>query len=345
MVNTTTTSSKVIRIPFTDLNEVFNSILIKYGFILDKAKTCARIFAESSRDGIYSHGVNRFPQFIQYIKDGYISINSEPEKISSAGAIEQWDANLGPGPLNAMFCTNRAMALARQYGMGCVALSNTNHWMRGGTYGWHAAKAGFVFIGWTNTIRNMPAWGALDSRLGNNPIVLGIPYQCNEEAIVLDMALSQFSYGKLDEYRLNDQALPVPGGYNKKGQLTRDPGEILETERALPVGYWKGAGLSLLLDLIATILSGGLSTRKISQRNVEYGLSQVFIAFDISKLSNYQSVGQVVDEIISDYKTSKPESEFAKILYPGERVLRTRKENMLKGIPIQKGIWKKINEL
>jgi 3-dehydro-L-gulonate 2-dehydrogenase len=336
-------SSEIIRISFSELEEVFYNILIKYGFTPDKAKTCARIFAESSRDGVYSHGVDRFPLFIQYIKDGYISVNAVPEKISSVGVMEQWNGNLGPGPLSALYCTNRTMELAKKYGMGCIALSNTNHWMRGGTYGWHAAKAGFVFIGWTNTIRNMSAWGAIDSRLGNNPIVLGIPYQ--EEAIVLDMALSQFSYGKLNEYRLKERNLPVPGGYNKKGYLTNDPREILDSERALPIGYWKGAGLSLLLDLIATILSGGLSTHKISQRDAEYGISQVFIAFDITKLKNYQTVDQVVNEVINDYKASNPESELSEILYPGERVLRTRKENMEKGIPVQKSILEKIISL
>ena len=343
MKNNDTKSFDIVKISFSELEEVFYNILIKYGFASDKAKTCARIFAESSRDGVYSHGVNRFPQFIKHIKDGYISVNAEPEKISSAGAMEQWNGNLGPGLLNALFCTNRTMKLAREYGIGCVAISNTNHWMRGGTYGWHAAKEGFVFIGWTNTISNMPAWGAIDSRLGNNPLVLGIPYQ--KEGIVLDMALSQFSYGKLNEYRSKERNLPVPGGYTKEGYITNDPLEILDSERALPIGYWKGAGLSLLLDLIATILSGGLSTHQISDRDAEYGISQVFITFDITKLSNYQSVGQVVKEVINDYKASKPESKFAEILYPGERVLRTRKENMLKGIPIQKSIWGKINSL
>lgn len=336
-------SSEIIRISFSEMEEVFYNTLIKNEFAPDRAKTCARIFAESSRDGVYSHGINRFLQFIQNIKDGYISINEEPEKISSNGSIEQWDGNMGPGPLNALHCTDRAMELAKQYSMGCIALSNTNHWMRGGTYGWHAAKAGFVFIGWTNTIRNMPAWGALDSRLGNNPIVLGIPYE--KEAIVLDMALSQFSYGKLNEYRLKDQTLAVSGGYDKEGQLTQDPGAILDSERALPIGYWKGAGLSLLLDLIAAILSGGLPTHKISQQEAEYGLSQVFITFDITKLSNYQTVEQVVNEVINDYKSSKPESELTEILYPGQRVLRTRKENMKKGIPVQKSIWEEINSL
>ena len=87
MKNSGKTSSEIIRISFSELEEVFYNILIRCGFASDKAKTCARIFAESSRDGVYSHGVNRFPLFIQHVKDGYISVNAEPEKNSSAGAM------------------------------------------------------------------------------------------------------------------------------------------------------------------------------------------------------------------------------------------------------------------
>ncbi len=208
-------SPDVIRIPCDQMESEFYRILIKNGFPPDKAKTCAKIFTENSLDGVYSHGVNRFSRFIEFVEKKYIRIDNEPELKSSSGAIEQWDGKLGPGPLNALICTERAMDLSKEYGIGCVALSNTNHWMRGGAYGWRAAKAGFVFIGWTNTIPNMPAWGAVDCRLGNNPLILAVPY--HDEAIVLDMAMSQFSYGTMESYQLRKLQLPLPGGYDKKG--------------------------------------------------------------------------------------------------------------------------------
>src|SRR5690606_40372128 len=93
----------------------------------------------------------------------------------------------------------------RKSGIGRVALANTNQWMRGGTYAWRVAKAGFVYIGWTNTIANMPPWGPTDPRLGNNPLVIGVPYQ--DEAIVLDMALSQYSVGALKQKKMTGELL------------------------------------------------------------------------------------------------------------------------------------------
>lgn len=330
-------------IAWPQMQERFAGILLKLGFTQERAVACATIFTANSVDGIYTHGVNRFPRFVQYIKDGYVLPHAIPTLKNKFGGLEQWDGNLGPGPLNAVHATDTVMQLAQQHGIGCVALANTNHWMRGGTYGWQAAKAGYVFIGFTNTTGIMPAWGAIDAKLGNNPMVIALPYK--DEAIVLDMAMSQFSYGAMELAVLKNDKLSVPGGYNKSGELTNDPTAILASKRPLPVGYWKGAGLSLLLDILATILSGGLPVHEIAAKEVEAALSQVFIAIDISKLGNHSLITKTVEAIIEDYHRSAAADASKKITYPGERVLQHRERNLLNGIPVLHKVWKQIMEL
>jgi 3-dehydro-L-gulonate 2-dehydrogenase len=330
----------ILFIPAVQMKSEFVRILTKFGFTGPGADRCAEIFTVNSLEGVYSHGVNRFPRFVEYLRKGYIIPNAEPSIISKAGTLEQWNGNLGPGPLNAVFATERAMDIASESGIGLVALGNTNHWMRGGTYGWMAARRGFVFIGWTNTEANMPAWGAKDFRLGNNPLVFAVPYK--GEAVVLDFAMSQFSYGKMEMYQLGGKHLPFAGGYDNKGELTSDPVEILLTRRALPIGYWKGSGLALLLDVIASILSGGLSTHEISQGEAEYALSQVFIAICLKKLYNSESVEKTIHNIISNLKESDPAESGIEIRYPGENIVWIREENTRKGIPVNKDIWQKI---
>ncbi len=333
-------NKNIVTVPAPEMQDRFTGILIREGFTKDKALKCASVFTDNSLDGVYTHGVNRFPRFVQYIQDGFVKVNETPSLQNKFGGIEQWNGNLGPGILNAIHATETVMGLAKQNGIGCVALSNTNHWMRGGTYGWQAAKAGYVFIGWTNTVSNMPAWGAKDARLGNNPLVMALPY--NNDAIVLDMAMSQFSFGAMEKAAMNNERLPVYGGFDKEGSLSNDPSAILESWRPLPIGYWKGAGLSLLLDLLAAILSGGLATHEISKKEVEYGLSQVFVAIDISKLSNHSAVTKVIEGILNDYHQSVPIDEAKKIMYPGERALQTRKNNLANGIPVSKKVWDEI---
>ena len=335
--------AEMITVMPDEMRAAFLRILLNSGFTEEKALRCAEVFTNNSIDGVYTHGVNRFPRFVQYIKDGYVKPHASSSLKHKFSGIEQWDGNLGPGPLNAVYATERVVGLAQQYGIGCVALANTNHWMRGGTYGWQAAKAGCVFIAWTNTIAIMPAWGAIDAKLGNNPLVIAFPHK--EEAIVLDMAMSQFSYGAMELAVLKDESLPVHGGYTKEGELTDDPAAILASKRPLPIGYWKGAGLALLLDILATVLSGGLPVHEITSKEVEYGLSQVFIAIDISVLGNHSMITETVEKIISDYHESVAAEGSKKITYPGERVLQTRNNNLASGIPVLKKVWNDIQQL
>lgn len=338
-----TSDSNTLNITGAEMQNIFKRILLENGFEEKKAEQCAEIFTSNSVDGIYTHGVNRFPRFVKYLKEGWVKPDAEPSLKSKFGGIEQWDGNLGPGPLNAIHASKSAMRLANEHGIGCVALSNTNHWMRGGTYGWQAAKAGFVFISWTNTLANMPAWGAVDARLGNNPLVLAIPYK--DEAIILDMAMSQFSFGALEMSAKKNEKLSVVGGFDSEGNMSNDPNAILKSTRSMPIGYWKGAGLSLLLDILAAVLAGGLSTHEISKGESEISLSQVYIAIDISKLGSHSSIAGIIENIIEDYHQSIPNDETKKITFPGERVLNTRNRNLANGIPVLKSVWEEIQNL
>ena len=232
------------------------------------------------------------------------------------------------------------MVLAREHGIGCVGLRNTNHWMRGGTYGWQAATKGYAFMCWTNTIPNMPPWGASSCHLGNNPFVLAVPRAPGP--VVLDMAMTQFSYGRLTTAAERGEELPVPGGYDAAGILSRDPAAVKEARRLLPIGYWKGAGLSLLLDLLAAMVSGGQTTYQIGQQGDEYDISQMFVAFDVSRSASAEMLGQAVDQVIVDLHSAETEEPGGEVLYPGQRALRTRRKNLAQGIPVAPDVWEQI---
>ena len=325
------------------LNE-FQRVLEKYGFNRQDAHEAAEIFAQNSLAGVYSHGLNRFPRVIDYLKKGEIDPSARAECTMSFGAMERWDGHRGFGPLNARLAMARAIELAKKSGIGLVALGNNNHWMRGGSYGWQAADAGMIGICWSNTCPNMPAWGAKDRRIGNNPLVMAIP-RSDGQHVVIDCALSQFSYGKLELCRLNGTKLPVPGGYDTEGNLTTDPGEIEKTWRVLPMGYWKGSGLSIALDLIATVLSDGNSVRTIGTFGDEVGLTQMMIAIDPAKFNTTELTDQIVNEIVNDVQLSEPEKEGGKVYYPGQKSLASMKENMELGIPVVEEKWNEVCQM
>jgi 3-dehydro-L-gulonate 2-dehydrogenase len=332
----------MLRVPFDELYAVLNRAMQRLGLAPERAAQCARLFAETTRDGIYTHGLNRFPRFVASIANGSTDVHAEPTRTAGMGAIERWDGHRGIGNLNAVASMQRAIDLARQHGIGGVALANTNHWMRGGTYGWQAAEQGLFAICWSNTLANMPVWGATTPTLGNTPLVIAVPHP--GAPIVLDMATSQFSYGTIAAYSKRGQPLPVDGGFDTAGNLTKDAAAIEASQRALPIGYWKGSGLSLLLDMLAAMLSGGLAAHQIPRDPLrESGISQIFLAIDPNSLASQQELTRIVEGILNSLREATPVDPQKPIRYPGEQTLQLREENLRLGVPVDPEIWRQIN--
>lgn len=333
------------RIRFSELEALIHQAFLRAGMRDPDAAICARIHAESTADGVTSHGINRVPRFVEYIHKGYINLNGKPQLVKEAGAIEVYDGQRGPGVLNALWCTDRGMTLAAQQGIALIGLRNTNHWMRGGTYGWHATEGGCILIAWTNTESCMPAWGGKDPRLGNNPFIMAAPRPGG--AVVLDMAMSQYSYGKLQVTRLKGERLPYPGGFDAGGKLTDEPGPIEQSQRILPTGMWKGSGFAIMLDLLAAVLSDGLPTNGIDALNSGscVGCSQVFIVIDPRRIGGEAMAVQIADSVVDYVHSSTPDERGSTADYPGEGAARRRERQMREGIEVDDGILAEVERL
>jgi 3-dehydro-L-gulonate 2-dehydrogenase len=150
--------------------------------------------------------------------------------------------------------------------------------------------------------------------LGNNPLVIAIPRA--EGPVVLDMAMSQFSYGTMTQYAKRGAQLPVPGGYDKAGKLTTDPGAIDASQRPLPIGFWKGSGLAMTLDLVAAMLSGDAASP--------------------------EELTAIADGILGDLQTQTPVDADKPARYPGEQTLHLRRENLELGVPVDSDVWEQL---
>jgi 3-dehydro-L-gulonate 2-dehydrogenase len=147
--------------------------------------------------------------------------------------------------------------------------------------------------------------------------------------------MSQFSYGSLAAYASKSQPLPVPGGYDAEGHLTTDAAVIERSQRALPIGFWKGSGLSFVLDVLAAMLSGGLATHNFnSDPLAEVGQSQVFLAIAPTSLATMAELSTIASGAINALHATEPIDPTNPIRYPGEGALRLREENLRRGIPV-----------
>lgn len=328
----------MLRLSFAEVQQKLESVLLHLGMEASRATLCAQLFCATTEDGVYTHGLNRFPRLIKTIQNGCVDVTARPVRVSGFGALERWDGQKGVGNLNATEAMERALELARAHGIGCVAMGNTNHWMRGGTYAWQAAEAGSVGLCWTNTMPNLPPWGGLDPACGNNPMALGVPRTAGP--VVLDMAMSQFSFGAIEKYRKAGELLPVPGGFDAEGNLTRDPAAIEASLRPLPVGYWKGSGLSVLLDMTAAMLALGRATHQIPADSLrEAGVCQIFIAIHPAALGPTEACERIADAVVASLHACRPEQQGRAVRYPGEQTLKLRTENRKLGLPVEEATW------
>ena len=334
--------NEMIRVSYREAVEVMEKGLRKY-LPEDAARQMAEIFAGNSADGVASHGMNRYCRYLSDMEKGLCNASVlQAERVAALGGLERWDAHFGVGPLIAVQAAERAMALAKEHGIGCVAVGNNSHWLRAGRYALMMADAGFAGMCFTNTCMNLTCYGAKAASTGNNPIAMAVPGP--EGSLLMDMAVSQYAYGKLEIMAQEGKQLPSPMGYDTQGNLTTDPGEICRSGLMLPMAMWKGSALSIMLDLLAVTLSGGRTSREIGTPAAgEAGMSQVFLCMQPEALGGGQEIRRRIGETL-DFLHSLPgeNGKTGGVRAPGERLALTREENLREGLPVTEATWENI---
>ena len=308
----------------------------------ENAHHFAEIFAGNSVDGVYSHGMNRYARYLGDMKSGLCDASvMEAERVSGVGGLEVWDAHFGVGPIIAEKMANRAVELAKEHGIACVALRNNSHWLRAGRYGLMMADAGMMGLCMTNTAMNLVAYGAKEASTGNNPITIAIPRKAG--SLVMDMAVSQYAFGKLEIMAQEGQMLGTDCGYDVDGNLTSDPREIVKSGLMLPMALWKGSALSIMIDLMVSMLSLGRTSLEIGDPSKgEKGMSQIYICMNPSAVVDMEKAEEQMEKTIAFLNALEPKEGSRGVHAPGQNLEKTRKTNMERGIPVTEETWQKI---
>lgn len=193
--------------------------------------------------------------------------------------------------------------------------------------------------------KSSPLWGSDKASVGNNPFCFAIPR--DNGPIVVDMAMSQYAYGKINAYSLAGRKLPFAGGFDVNGNLTDDPKEIEKSRRILPTGYWKGSSLAIVLDLAAAAISNGLTGADMDDdgRGSCTGCSQIFIAIDPYLAGGKEEIQKMWDERVARADAAHPIDPAHPVHCPGESTAERRKKNMKDGVPVDEQIWEQIQAL
>ena len=198
--------------------------------------------------------MTRLKIYIERLNNGLISSEAEPQVVRKATATCVVDAMGCLGQVAGVFAMHKAMALARQHGIGAATVKHSQHFGAAGYYCKIAADEDLVGISLTNSEPAMPPWGSYEAYFGTNPISLGCPTG-RQFPIIVDLATSQVARGNIIAAAKKGEAIPETWALDAQGHRTDDPEAALEGS-VLPLGGVKGYALALIVDILSGVLSG-----------------------------------------------------------------------------------------
>ncbi len=287
--------------------------------------------------GVDSHGVLRMPIYLQRVLGRVINPEPEITEVSELpGPMALLDGDAGMGYVVGKAGMGLAIEKAKEYGIGMVLVRNSNHFGAAALYARQAVEAGMIGISTTNVIPNIGMKGNAKPSTGNNPIAMAAPL---EEAFpfVLDISLSAVAGGKLLLAAKKGEKIPKDWAVTKEGKETDDP-TLGFAGFLLPVGLHKGFGLSLFVDLITGVLSGGpyLHGLKSMYKHPDDPslTSHLFIAINPDVFLTKEEYAERVKDWASQVHATEMIDPSMKQVIPGEIEYRKEQERKESGIPV-----------
>ena len=341
-------AAKAVRIPVAAVTAFITDAMMKSGLPAADAAKVAELMLEADLSGADAHGVFRLPQYVNRFKLG--STNPRPnirvERTAPATALV--DGDNGMGHLVVSRAMETAIELARENGVAWVGMRMSNHAGAAGVYASLPLKAGMIGIyAAVANANHMPLAGGAEPLLGTNPIAIAIP--AGEEApLVLDIATSIVSYGTIKNHRLQNK--PLQGDWMvdpKTGEAVIDPQKSVEA-LLLPMAGYKGAGLALMIGLLAGTLNGALFGRDCVDFNAEPGkvtnTGQFVIALDPARFQKIETFKGEVDRHIRSLRVSTvlPGNS---VRLPGEERARRRADRLANGLALAPELLVELDKL
>jgi LDH2 family malate/lactate/ureidoglycolate dehydrogenase len=298
------------------------------------AQAVTDVLIDANLHGVPSHGFQRVPIYMRRVHAGLAGGTQRLSIVSQSGALCQMDAHDALGPAASVKAVDRSLALAREFGIGLVAVGRSTHFGPAGYYARRAAAAGFVSIVMSNAVKRMAPYGAADAFLGTNPIAVGVPL-ADHDPFVLDMSTSIAAQGRITRAKLLEEQIPDGLALGPDGQPTTDPAAALAGS-LLPVGGPKGSGLALAIGMLAVLLADAAADDQMGSMYKDFSRPQdsghIFIAVDGSRLGDRQ---RRLDEMIERLGALRPLEGCGAVEYPGQAGARLARERRRDGVPIR----------
>jgi LDH2 family malate/lactate/ureidoglycolate dehydrogenase len=243
------------------------------------------------------------------------------------------DAAKGFGYVAARRAMMRAIQHARNTGIALVGVGHSNHFGIAGYHAKVAADAGLIGVALTNAGAEMAPWGSAKPVLGTNPWGIGIPRGDGLDPIVLDMALTRSGKGMMRWLERSGLPMPDHWALTADGERTTDPSKAMDGP-LLPMGDYKGFGLSLVTDVLTGVMTGSLFGLSVFQDDRNYDVGHTMIAIDPEAFLPRAEFEERLERLIEEVKSAPPIEPDQPVMLPGEAEQERARRRRRDGIPI-----------
>ncbi|HCO18795.1 MAG TPA: lactate dehydrogenase [Tissierellales bacterium] len=328
------------------LNDFCIEVLTKAGVKLEEAEIISETLLFAELRNIKSHGIVRLPTYVKRLENAAVNQNAEMRFLENkAAAVSVLDADNGMGQVAGYKAMKAAIDIARIYGIGLVAVKNSNHFGVASYFSMLASKDDMIGLVMTNASPAIAPFGTKTPLLGTNPLTVAVPAK-KGKPIVLDMSMSTVARGKIRMAALQNKEMPLDWGLDKDGNPTSDPSEAL-LGSLVPIGGVKGSGLSLIIDLLTGALTGTSSlgeVKNITDMSGPSKTSHLFIAINIGAFMDIDEYKERVDDAISKIKSLPPKGD-NEIFMAGEIEQNIMEKRLAEGIPVDIEVVAELNKL
>ncbi|MGQ9552513.1 MAG: Ldh family oxidoreductase [Anaerolineae bacterium] len=344
-----------IRVDATKLERLVSDLLAAVGVPREDADIVAWCLVQTDLRGTESHGTARLSYYyLHRSRLGIINRQPQVKTLIETPSTLVVDADNGLGQPVAFRTMQRCIAKAKEAGICCATIRNSNHFGAAGIYAMMALEHDMIGVALTNSQPLvMPTYGR-KRLLGTNPISFAAPAG-KERPFVLDMATSIVPIGKVEVFRRRGEAVPAGWGAGPDGLPSTDPDKIMNGGGLFPLGGpaetggYKGYGLAAMVDILSGVLAGAAfltgvlppSTEQKTASNVGHFL----LALDIKAFRPIADFRADMDAFIKELRESPKAAGHDRIFIAGEKEFLEEEERRRLGIPLNPKVEEDLRDL
>ncbi len=319
------------------------------------ASLTADLMVRTDLRGVDSHGIGMLPRYVEWTRAGFVNPAAEPVVARDELATALVDGQKGLGHPASVLAMNLAIAKAANYGMGIVAVRNSNHFGACANYSMMALERGLIGLAVTNSpfVAMVPTF-ARKPMMGTNPLSFAAP-AARHSPFVLDMATTTVAVGKLTIASRWNKPIPEGWGLDREGRPTTSAQEVLASRLLSPLGgnrelgSQKGYGLGVMVDILSGVLSGAVYgdvlDRKGARGRKESNTGHCFAAIDIERFRPLEEFTASMDDMLGALKDTPRAEGQERVYTAGEPEAETERLRRIQGIPIAPALVRQCNEI